>query len=746
MASAASKAAVASLRGRSRADRREPQDIAISAWAWALPCAAVAAVVIALLGPPLGGLLVPAQSPYRFVGNILTGLHPEATEQGRYVLAASVPLVAALVLAAVLPRQASTHALRPLAVATQVALALVVAASIVAQYRFQFGLRYTRGFQPTFTMHYFTPATLAVGAAVALASALWPASVVQRTRRALFDESRTRRAVVAGLAAAATAAWMLHAVHTDAEIGNAIEDVRYHMGFTLDETFAVINGRTPLVNFTAQYGSLWPFVLALPVIAFGKTLLAFSIAACAASALALLAVFGVLRRAVRSSTTALLLYLPFLATSLFRVGGTLQNRSSAGSYYASFPLRYALPYFVAWLAAWRLERGRGGRADWLLFTVAGLAVLNNVDFGAAAFGASVAALLWSGPPTRQAVARTLGWALAGAATALALVSLLTLIRAGALPQVGRLVSYARMYALGGFAQMPIPGVLGVHLLGYLTYVAAIFVATVRALRQAENRVLTGMLAWAGVFGLGAGAYYAGRSHPVALVYEFSAWALALALLTPPALAALRERQRRAVTAIGSFLVLFGFGVMACSLAQTPTPWEQLARLQAPFVPSERMPDANPLAASPDPEVRRFVQSLADGPRRFVVRRGAPVAILLANGHRIADAYGLVDVTPYTGIDSLQTAERIRETVDALRRAGGNTIILPDPIDPLIMSALGRMGFYDVTQKGLQPFRPVQPTLVQMPWPGLTSIFKWVDRRHPRAPALDRLEADAANQP
>ena len=30
--------------------------------------------------------------------------------------------------------------------------------------------------------------------------------------------------------------------------------------FTLDETYAILNGRTPLADFTAQYGSLWPYL------------------------------------------------------------------------------------------------------------------------------------------------------------------------------------------------------------------------------------------------------------------------------------------------------------------------------------------------------------------------------------------------------------------------------------------------------------------------------------------------------
>jgi hypothetical protein len=90
--------------------------------------------------------------------------------------------------------------------------------------------------------------------------------------------------------------------------------------------------------------------------------------------------------------------------------------------------------------------------------VGGLVALNNVDVGVPALGATLAALLWGGSgPT-----------------------------------------------------MPL---LGLHVAIYLTYVAAIGTATVRAVRGEDGRLLTGLLAWSGVFGLGVGAYFAGRSTP-----------------------------------------------------------------------------------------------------------------------------------------------------------------------------------------------------------------------------------------
>jgi hypothetical protein len=129
-----------------------------------------------------------------------------------------------------------------------------------------------------------------------------------------------------------------------------------------------------------------------------------------------------------------------------------------------------------------------------------------------------------------------------------------------------------------------------------------------------------------------------------------------------------------------------------------------------------------------------VASLADGRDRFVYRRGAPVAILLATGHRIADAYGIVNVSPYTGIASLYTAQRVEKTLDALRAAGGNTVILPTVLDWDVVPVLVRRGFELVTPRGLRPFVAGRTTALEVLWPANEAINKWVDARylHPRA--------------
>jgi hypothetical protein len=216
-------------------------------------------------------------------------------------------------------------------------------------------------------------------------------------------------------------------------------------------------------------------------------------------------------------------------------------------------------------------------------------------------------------------------------------------------------------------------------------------------------------------------------------YQFAAWSLALMLLTIVAVRELAAPHLRR-TAIGAFVALFGFGVAACSLAQTPTPWGQIERLQAAFVPTEAEPDPNPLAPSEDAVARRFVSSLADGRSHFVVKRGAPVAILLTTGHRIADAYEIVNVSPYTGIESLQTVQRVETVLDALRNAGGNTVILPNPLDPGIFPVLQRRGFELLTRDGLRPYVAGRTRPFDVLWPGGGAVIKWVDTRHlhPRA--------------
>jgi hypothetical protein len=737
--------AVASPRPRSRADHAAPFDVGTAAWVAVLPVVAVALFALFVVGPPLGRLLFSGHGSYRFLPDVALNARPEPTEHARYLLLLGVAALLAVAIALAArrrPRVAGPFA-RGAAVAAQLLLGGLLVACFVVQYRLRYGEVYLEpGMAGSFGMRYFSPATLVVAGALAVAALVAIPRVPSRALAALLHDSRRVRVACALAAVLVTATWLLSAVHTDVSVNSVPWGFRYHLEFTLNEAFAVVNGLTPLVDFSAAYGSLWPFLSALALVTFGKTVLVFTIVMCTISGIALLGVFGVLRRAAGSPAFALALYVPFLATSLFFLEGTFSHPSNVAGYFAAFPLRYAGPFLLAWLTARHVER-RGGTAGLLaLFTAAGLVLLNNTDFGAAALGASVVALVFAtGDLRRRTLLRLAGSLAGGLVLAFALVSLLTLARAGSLPHLWRLVDYAASFAIGGLQNLPINGALGVHVAIYLTYVGAIGLATVRALRRAPNRVLTGMLAWSGVFGLGSAAYWVGRSHPIALKYLFAGWAFAVALLTIAAVQHLRaNRTRRPTVAVAA--VLFGFAVCACSIAQVPAPWAQVQRLEGSFTPMEVVSDATPLAPATNPRVRAFVTSLADGPSRFVVKPGAPVAILMATGHRIADAYGVRNVSPYTGVEAVVTVGRVDDVIAALRKAGGNTIILPNQLFASILGVLERRGFRLVTRDGLRRFSIAalrRGALV--PWHGGPSmmhvpdaVMKWVDTRHlhPRA--------------
>ena len=218
--------------------------------------------------------------------------------------------------------------------------------------------------------------------------------------------------------------------------------------------------------------------------------------------------------------------------------------------------------------------------------------MNNVEFGAPALGAVFVALLLTGQREdqrdrfgRYAVGLVrdlvLGVLAAGGA-----VCVLTLLRAGALPNFGYVTYYSRIFAIAGFGDLPMPA-LGFHLVVYMTFVAALLTAVVRARHGANGAALTGMLAFSAIFELGASAYYANRSHPDVLTALFPAWGFSVSLLAWVAIRALYGDAQRAVDrrerirgALPALAVLVRLGLTASTIAGFPPPWAQIARIMS----------------------------------------------------------------------------------------------------------------------------------------------------------------------
>jgi hypothetical protein len=404
---------------------------------------------------------------------------------------------------------------------------------------------------------------------------------------------------------------------------------------------------------------LWAYVAAGALVVFGHSLVVYVTVMLTGTTAALLAVFATFRRVTGSSLVAIGLFLPFVATSFFMAVGPLENRYGPANLFSVFPIRYAGPYILLWLIVRRLT-SRPARGPMPLFVVAGLVAINNPEFGVAAFGASLVALFVAEPERSPAsIARLLGSALAGLVGAAAIVAALTFAVAGTWPHFEMLSTFPRIYGTEGFNMRPMPS-FGLHLALYATFVAAFVVAAVRALVGEHDAGLTGALAWAGIFGLGASVYFVGHSHPHVLIDIFSAWVLALSFLVVVVVRAIRERASHRPTAI-ELLVIVGFSISICSLAQTPTPWSQLQRIR------EATPSGQGFATIPS-AMRIAVTALTP--------RGQRVAMLMQEGHRIAEDLGLVNTLPYMNHEVLVTPGMWREAVEASRRAGGTTLLVP----------------------------------------------------------------------
>jgi hypothetical protein len=618
------------------------------AWIALVPCALALLAAIALLGPPLAHVL------FRPDGDALwppgwweARGNPEPVKHARYLLAAlaPLPLVAAVLVGARRAPALPPQAIRAVVLGSQALLLALLALAVLGQHDVV-----PLGGPQAPQLALFGVGTLVVAAGLVAAALL----ALRRERVAawaagLARETTRRRVVAAVLAAAFATAWLLQAVTTD----RLVED-QGQFNWTLNDAFAVLDGRTPLVDYHLLYGKLVPYPAALAMKAFGTTGFVYTAFLALLSLLALLAVYALLRRVAGSSLLALGLFLPFLALT-----GMRATMTQAGTW----PMRYGGAYVLAWLTVRQLD-GRSPRRPWVLAFVGALVAVNSMEFGLGALLGSVAALLCAQPPRSVRVAARLGGELAaGAVGALALVCAFTLARAGALPDLDLLTEWPRIFTSLGWFSLPVPS-FGLHLAVYATFVGATALAAVRLARGADEPLLTSMLMWSGVFGLVAGSYYVGRAEDLKLLAMFSAWAFALALLTIACVRALAARAWRAPT-LAQLLVLFGFALAVCTVVQMPAPWKQV----------ERLTRATP-ALRYRPAAERFVRERTSP--------GEKVAILFPEAHRIAYDLGLDNVSPFGIQNAVVTVSQMRALIDTLRREQVNAVFVPSPSQLLLI--------------------------------------------------------------
>jgi len=650
----------------SRPRTLQPAEVA---WLAVLPSAALVLAAIVLLGHPLGrALFAPGEERFWPEAEVL----PEPAEHARFVMALlGAPLVAAAVVASRRwPARLQPRTVLLVVTVAQLSVVVLLAAAMLAQ-RGLFPQLHALSPLPAKGQALFDVPTLVIAAAIAVALGVaLPRRAVANRLTALGGETPVLRRVCGVVVLASIAVWLLRAFNTEHTIGSA--PASNLVPWQMSEAFAVLDGRTPLVDFHSQYAHLVPYLTAGAMWLAGTSAGVWSATMIALSALTLLAVYATLRRIARRSLLAVALFAPFLAASGFLLSGIV----TPFAVFSLWPMRYGGPYLLAWLTARHLD-GAAPRQRWPLFAAGGLVALNNLEFGLPALAGTVAALVAVDPPRSwRALGRLTGALGSGLLAALTLVSLLTLIRAGSLPHLGLLLEFPRIYGIGGWVLEPMPTV-GFQLVLYVTFAAALAVAAVRAIGDGEP-LLTGMLAWSGIFGLGAGGYYAGRSDELNLIALLSAWALALALLTLVAIRSLADGRRPDAAHLA---VLFCWGLTVCALAQAPRPWTEVARLNRTHPPVYKLRAAVALV-------------------RQTTRPHERVAILTPLGHRVAFDAGVVDVAPYASAEAMPTMEQLETTLAAMAANGVTRVYLDRASTyPALYEALVGAGYHRQSERG-----------------------------------------------
>ncbi len=580
---------------------------------------------------------------------------PEAREEVRSLLTLAAPILLGGVLICLGTREAGRRSLDPLIIGAQVAGLVLIVVGVLDQPR-----------RSGFLIDYFKPYLLSVpnlvaavilGVGMTIAVLRWSGRLPPWALR-LGERLRGRGWLSFGIALLATVIFVLPAVVTDATVGQAGQLAAGHIPVQAEDYFSVVNGRTPLVDYIAQYANLLPLLLEPVLATFDSSITAVSIAMCTLSVIALLAIFGVFRQVTRGPWTALALFLPFLALALFPWNDSGPFRNFDANYYGILPGRLFGPFLLAWLFAISTRRRI---PVWALFGFAGLVIVNNVEFGIPALLSLIVGLgvSWDRTePLRERVRRLAVQGAAGLLGAIVLVCAVILIRTGELPDPTLLTYFNRVFLRDSFGLVPMP-TLGLQWALYFTYAAALVMAAVRYVRDEPDRTLTAMLAFSGIFGLATGMYFVGRSSQFQLMLLFPPWALSLALVAWTAAGSLRhsagDRERLKRILIPACAALIGFGLMVSAIARVSPPWRQIDRLADGGVA------VNDLLAA-----QRYVEANTH-PGEHVLIIGTTL------DHRVADRAGVVNVSPINGITGLIVPDEATRAIDQLEEAGGTDV-------------------------------------------------------------------------
>ncbi len=448
-----------------------------------------------------------------------------------------------------------------------------------------------------------------------------------------------------------------------------------HIPYTMADHLAVLNGRTPWVDYFSQYTQLLSYLGTLLFKMTGPSIGAYTSMMAALSLLEVMLVFWIFSKTTRRASHAGVLFVLWLGISFFPFADWQQpSFYSPFTYFAGHPTRILGPIMILAAMFSRELRPTSMKAIGL-GVLSGLVMINNVDFGLPAVGAMFVALLVTRGlrvPLRELGLITLG-------IGLSVASFLTLcwMRGGSLPNVVGAFDIILAFGRYGFGALPLPRE-GLQWIIYLTSMMSCALAVLHlpeSRPRLRNRAMASV--FIGVWVLGTAPYYLNRSHSDVLQFFFSIWALQVVFLALPLLEGPTRRKLEFLPRAWIFIAFVFFTFAAFKL---PYPWQQIARLS--------IPDEKPLAFEAwSSEVRALTQP------------GDPVALIHPWGFRIAEMSQTVNLFPFPQLGSIMIKAQL-EVLEGVLRNRDIKLVWGETPD-FIIEVLERQGF---SRQGPQAWR------------------------------------------
>jgi len=526
----------------------------------------------------------------------------------------------------------------------------------------------------------FGPGELAVAGllACAVVLALFSRRVSSSVKRA---EERAERVPFLAFVVVAEALciWLLlPSIFTEANLSDALVNVRAHIPFIVDEFSAVLNGRVILVDYFPQYQKLMSYFMAPYFAVFGVGTLPFTISMGVLSLTGLLCVYFTFQIITRRRLFSFLLFVGFLGSCAVASNSRLYEVFYMFNYYPMSPVRYFAPWVGGLLLAFYL-RYPSAKKLWALAVFCGLAALNNPDFGLPVMVGALTALslgragkLFASFGNIRRAALMFGAGLGGAVL---LFAAGTRLLGGQWPRFAEMFMYQKIFAATGFMLLPMPQA-GLHWLVYFTFMAGIGTAVVGALRGEtdEEDIVGPMLMFGCVAGCGMAMYYVGRSHQYVLPAIFPAWYFVLALLSLKAADGHGSQSwlGRLTSVVPLWLVVFHVLALGMLLDGVPSPLSQMKRLgsgSGEFLPSYDM--------------------LVELTKKYAAP-GEKVGIVSMYAHNLAISAGVDNVFPFAHKGSLLLKSQVRESMASFER--NNVTKVFGMMPPELELALWEKGF------------------------------------------------------